>query len=577
MMKQSAKKMASVLLVFVLVFLAACSNNGNNNEGGNEASATPDATPTESSDSASTDPLGKYEEPVTIKTILSISQDPKFPEGESYENNKFLTYIEERLNIKQEYLWTAPTDGEQYANKLAISIASGDIPDMFMIEGTKSDALLKQLVEGDMIEDLTEVYEKYASEGVKSVHESINNQALEAVTFDGKLMALTGVNDLDNQVNVVWVRQDWLDELSLPAPDSLESLRTVAKAFAEKKGGIGLTLRAMNDGISSPQGDMHKFDVVFNAMNAYPSIWIKKGDKVEFGGVQPEVKEALAFAREMYANGEIDQEFAIKDNGQTAEDLSAGKSGLMFQPWWAPYWPLQNTISNDPNAVWAAYAIKSADGKLNASIDKVSNVYYVVRKGFEHPEALIKLLNLSTAMKDDQEKEMNKIRLVDYNGATEKFPYFPGLMGAMSAPDIITQTMSKFQGVMDGSLGMDALDTEQQDIYNKIVDYKENLLGKPLPEENRDENVAKWQQYYAWMVGLKPLLENEVVYVKNEFTQKTPTMETKWQTLLDLQRETYVKIVMGVEPVDYFDNFVKKWMDIGGEQITQEVNEAKQK
>ncbi len=34
-----------------------------------------------------------------------------------------------------------------------------------------------------------------------------------------------------------------------------------------------------------------------------------------------------------------------------------------------------------------------------------------------------------------------------------------------------------------------------------------------------------------------------------------------------------MKIVMGKVPVDEFDKFVAQWKQLGGEQITKEVNE----
>src|SRR5690606_36151551 len=53
----------------------------------------------------------------------------------------------------------------------------------------------------------------------------------------------------------------------------------------------------------------------------------------------------------------------------------------------------------------------------------------------------------------------------------------------------------------------------------------------------------------------------------------TPTMVERMDTLKRLQHEAFTKIIMGEEPVSYFDQFIKEWLQLGGEQITREVNE----
>ena len=41
-----------------------------------------------------------------------------------------------------------------------------------------------------------------------------------------------------------------------------------------------------------------------------------------------------------------------------------------------------------------------------------------------------------------------------------------------------------------------------------------------------------------------------------------------------MEQEMLLKIITGEKPVDYFDEFVTEWNKTGGEQITEEVNQA---
>ena len=57
------------------------------------------------------------------------------------------------------------------------------------------------------------------------------------------------------------------------------------------------------------------------------------------------------------------------------------------------------------------------------------------------------------------------------------------------------------------------------------------------------------------------------------FGAPTPTMSTNLSSMDKMQAETYVNIIMGTQEPDTFDDFVKSWKELGGDQITTEVND----
>lgn len=579
MVKRGKKAVVlSTILALTTTVAAACSSNN----GSNSDPSSPPAGTTQPSAGASSqpaqkiDPMGAFPETVKFTTVQSISQAPKFPDGDSYDSNPFKTFVEQKLNIKADVLWRAPSDGDQFFNKLSLTVASGDLPDLFVISSIdKAHPLLKQLVDSGVVEDLTNVFNQYASDTVKANYAKAGNKALGTATFGNKLMAIPSQVDTA-QTNVVWVRQDWLDRLGLPAPKTMDDLRKVADAFANgdpdgngKKDTIGISVAGAT-GISKPSGDMHMLDLIFNNFGAYPTIWHKdKSGNIVWGGVQPEVKKALTLLADMYKNKEIDREFGVKNNSKTTEDLGSGKSGLVFQPWWAPLYPLQNTLQTNPGADWRAYAIPAADGHIKAGFNKVTNAYIVVRKGFKHPELAVKLVNVITAMKMNEFPDMSEKRLVGYKNAAEKWPVFPGMAGIINDPTTVEDSLRQIKDVIAGKLDVGKLDQEEKSIYEKIQGFAP-LVGKPVPADK----IPDWQQYAAWMYGLNPTLETPTDITFNEFTGSTPTMDKAWQSMLDLQQETFVKIIMGAENPDYFDTFVKKWEDLGGKKVTKEVQDA---
>ena len=72
-------------------------------------------------------------------------------------------------------------------------------------------------------------------------------------------------------------------------------------------------------------------------------------------------------------------------------------------------------------------------------------------------------------------------------------------------------------------------------------------------------------------------LEDKLNFQKVYYPFSTDTMDTNWASLKDKEEKAFMQIIMGEQPVDYFDTFVAEWKAQGGDLITQEVNEAANK
>ena len=54
-------------------------------------------------------------------------------------------------------------------------------------------------------------------------------------------------------------------------------------------------------------------------------------------------------------------------------------------------------------------------------------------------------------------------------------------------------------------------------------------------------------------------------------TESSASIQSELDTL---EQEMYLSIIIGEKDVDYFDEFVEKWNDIGGSTLLEEVKEA---
>jgi len=88
------------------------------------------------------------------------------------------------------------------------------------------------------------------------------------------------------------------------------------------------------------------------------------------------------------------------------------------------------------------------------------------------------------------------------------------------------------------------------------------------------QNPDKYGEPISRIYGVDPIIENNTEPVYSEFYGITPTMEQKMTNLDKLEVDSFIKIITGEKPLDYFDEFVAQWKKLGGDQITKEVNEA---
>lgn len=555
---KSIRGMMTVLLAFSLIFAAACSKSGDSGKGqegsGSPAAQTESASPgAESSKQPAEDPFGKYDPPIEVSVVGTTGTNVLFADGESINDNIMTRTYKDILGIQFVNKWV--TDASQSVEKMNLSINTNNLPDISRVDLNQLNRMIKQ----GQLADLTEAYEKYASPLLRKAMEYGGGEGFEASSSNGKMYGMPVPVDFYENVAIMYIRQDWLDKLKLQAPKTIDELVAVATAFAtQDPDGNG---KPDTYGISLDNALGMGFDGVAAAYKAYRAIWIKDGSgKLAYGSVQPEMKDALAKLQELYKAKAIDPEFGAKDWGKAADDIGAGKGGIYFGAFWQPLYPLSTTKTHTPDSDWKAYPIPAgAEGVVVPK--RATNVFtwMVARKGMEHPEALIKSMNLWAEMWIEGGK-YNDLFYKEIQGS-EKYkgkeihqyakPYF------FDDPGKNMVIGKQFRAAMEKDDG--------------------SLVTHP-------DGVWKWNAYKnnepnGWAF-MKYLSESEAVleqYGENFANQAflgapTETMAKRLANLNKIESETFTKIIMGNLDIGEFDNFVKQWNQLGGDKITEEVN-----
>jgi len=545
-----------LLIVALLIVLAAACRSG---QSGDEDKR--EAGDISAADRAA---YAAYDTPVAMRIAYRYS-DITLPQGDTNDNNFLTRYLRKKTGIVVKYAWEA-NDEEQYNSKMALSILSGDLPDAFVVGREQ----FRQLVGSGMLEDLTEVYPEYASTLVKSIYDSTAGKAFSDATVDGKLYGLPNVAIDADAPSYVWVRQDWLDRLHLDPPRTVADIARIAKAFVQRDPdgngkddtvGIPLSPSLLYDEKMGVNG----LNALFAAFDAYPRHWVAGSDGgVLYGSIAPEAKQTLMVLAEWYKEGIIDNQFVLRK--ETDELIKKNQAGLFFGPWWAPYFPLSASVQNDTKAEWRVFAAPvDGSGSFNASTAPITDRYLVIRKGYPHPEAAIKMLNAFT--KIERNVESDDQDLIALNDTAEQLGvqlrnYYPFDL-LLDYPDAIIRRHDSLVQALEGKLSPEQLDSETRHLYDSAVAEKESPR----------KNMEAWSASQAYLLGgevskapktMKPSL----------FFGTTPSMAERWDALRKLEQETYLGIITGDQPPEAFDRFVEQWNRQGGEQITREVAAA---
>lgn len=508
-------------------------------------------------------PFEKYPETIiyTLGKMTGVNNS-NMPSGDTYENNAYTRLLKEKLNVQNIDLFEA-IDGE-YGNSVAMAILGKDIPDVMLIDDYQ---YLKLLVENDMIEDLTEAYNKSASDRIKDIYSGYGSDIFNSVTFNGKLMALPDTN-IEHGPNMLWLRKDWMDKLGLAPPKTLKDAEYIIQQFIEKDpggNGIGNTIGLVSSPeLTSKQGYsyMTQTDIIFANFDSYPKQWIKdKNGNVQYGSVAPESKNALVHMNELYEKGILDRQFLLRGQNNIEELIINGQCGSFFGLWWAPNNPLIDSKKLDKNADWQPYMISTnVDGSTSFVTQNPSYKYVVVRKGFKHPEIVMKINSVLFDYLRCTDESLNELGQY-YTDNVD--PTARPLAINIDYQDALKRSYENITAALNDKIEPYSLQLLEHSYFEQCKKYLENPSIAPAED---------WAAYTSRITASSLLYNADINRIKGVFYLQTETMSKVWWKLEELETQAYLKIITGEEPIDYFDEFVKEWYKEGGSKVIEEVS-----
>lgn len=504
-------------------------------------------------------PYGKYPELVTYTLgQMSGANNSNLPEGNTYEDNAYTRYLRKMLNIQNESVHMERE--ERYDEYVNILVKDHTLPDVLVVSDRET---LHELVENDLVADLTDVYKFCTSPRIKEMYDSYGGELLEGGMFDGRLMAIPETV-IDHGPCLLWLRKDWMEELDLAEPKTLEEAFTIIEEFKKNRMGtepgeepIGLLCDTSLVGTTSTN---YSVEPVFDSFGAFPQRWIMdEYGGVVYGSVTGETKEALGYLNQLYERGILDTDFALRAQNNLRDIVVEGKCGAFFGLWWTPNNPLMDTYDRDGTAEWEPYYL--TEDALNGSQRFTTfrdNKYVVVRKGYEHPEIVMKIISVLFDYTRYEAKDADEVNSyfalnvdptarplvinVDYYEATYK----------------VTENIRK---ALNGKISVNSLSAIEKSYYDACSNYL----------EGRNVTAEDWAAYKSRISAVGLLIDGDYKPPIRKYLEDTDGEIP--EALKTLEKNTFIQIIMGKKPLDYFDEFVELWYEQGGKELTEQVRE----
>lgn len=502
-------------------------------------------------------PYEAYPELVTYTLgQMSGANNSNLPEGDTYEDNAYTRYLRKMLNIQNDNVYMERED--RYDEFVNILVKDQTLPDVLVVSDRET---LKELVENDLVEDLSDVYENCTTPRIKEMFESYGGDLLDAGRFDGKLMAIPETVT-DHGPRLLWLRKAWMDELGLEEPKTLDDAFDIIKAFTENGMGasegedpVGLVCDTDLVGSTSSS---YSVDPVFDKFHASPQRWINKKGDIVYGSVTQETKNALSYLHKLYARGIIDQNFALRAQNNLRDLVVNGKCGAFFGLWWTPNNPLVDVYEKDKEADWEPYYLQVQEDE-DTYVSFRDNKYVVVRKGYEHPEIVMKIISVLfdyTRYEADDADEVNEYFALNVD------PTARPLVINVDYNEATFQITKDILAVENGTKKEESLSAIEQSYYDACENF---LHGKSSTPED-------WAAYKSRISAVGLLVDGGYRSGERKYLDDTDGEIPK--SLQQLEKDTFIQIIMGVKPITYFDTFVQEWYEQGGEGLTEQIRRS---
>ncbi|PFO06262.1 hypothetical protein COJ85_07975 [Bacillus sp. AFS076308] len=452
--------------------------------------------------------------------IMTTAYTPEPPAN----NSPALKALEKFTNTNITMNWVLDS---AYSDKLNITLASGNLPDIMMIP-SKIPSFVSAVRDGAFW-DLTPYLKDYPNLS------KANEITLQNSSIDGKVYGIYRARPLGRLG--VTIRKDWLKKLGLEEPKTIDEFYNVLKAFTHddpdgngKDDTYGMV-------ISKYTGPFDIMQVWFGAPNKWGE---DKDGKLQPDFTTKEYMDALKFFKKLYDEKLINQDFAVMDPQKWGDPLMNGQAGVIVDVLDRGHRADEDMRKAHPELtepIDIFGAVEGPEGLHTLPTSGYSGILAIPKSSVKTEKELKQVLTFLDKL---NEKEA---QILSYNGVE-----------------------GRHYEIKDGKYQTLITDSNKS-LVNEFTDLNQFQMGIPedrslkpdlTPVREKEQQILK---------------DNEKIVVPNPADALlSEVYAQKGQQLDNIINDARIKFIVGQIDENGFKDAIKLWRTSGGDDYIKEIN-----
>ncbi len=228
------KKLTALLLCLLMCIgaFAACGtqSGGDPSSGSPESSSKAESPASSGVESSSTGSNAEHPNWITDTPVTLKIWTAKESNIEDFNTNEYIKWLQEETNVILEFDQSSTVETAQ---KLNLSLSSGDYPDIYWTAGSGiSSSNLSKFGSSGVFIPMNDLIEQYGV-NIKDWFSRVSYLEAASTSPDGNIYGIPNYSEIYHSrfAQKMWINQAWLDNLDLEMPTTLEEFRDVLLAF----------------------------------------------------------------------------------------------------------------------------------------------------------------------------------------------------------------------------------------------------------------------------------------------------------------------------------------------------------
>ncbi|HFJ7895994.1 TPA: extracellular solute-binding protein [Enterococcus faecium] len=437
--------------------------------------------------------------------------------------------IEEKTDTELTFNWIPDASKEE---RLTTALASDELGDIVTLQiAMLKNSSVRNALKSGVFWDVSEYLKDY-----KNLSQ-ISEDRIEAASIDGALYGVPIQKDYARAGLVI--RKDWLDNLGLDVPTTMDELYEVAKQFTENDPDGNGVDDTVGFGDRAPSDIRYTSFKLFTSYFGAPNGWaVDDNGKFTPEFDTEEYMKALNFSRDLFENGYLAQDFAVTQKTDQQEQFAQGRTGI-----YTGMVDIKNLntmgqgIQDDMELV-----------PVNKISDGEGGGYHVWSEG----NGIGGLLAFPKSQVKDEAQLKKLLQFVDDLLEEDVYKLMTGGIEG-----------THYELNDDGSIEFIDMDLWQQEVQPLSSSRPSEVtfsFKDTDPEKEFSNQLIKENEEFAVMDPSVPL--------------DSPTNNEVGSEIEKIVIDATVQYIMGQLDEDGFKKAVEDWKAQGGDRITQEYEEA---